>query len=85
MYPFSDSDHDDDSLQNVFDTQSPLGSKRRVTFNSSNLTGTSPLTSSPTKVRRRIRTTSRSIDERISFRGRNPIYTAGIFLFIFNS
>ena len=56
-----------------------MGSKRRVTFNSPNLNGTS----SPTKVRRRrIRTTSRSIDERISFRGRNPIYTAGIYQFI---
>lgn len=27
---------------------------------------------------RRLRTTSRSADDRISFRGRNPIYTAGI-------
>jgi hypothetical protein len=27
--------------------------------------------------RRRLRTTSRSGDDRITFRGRNPIYTAG--------
>jgi hypothetical protein len=54
-----------------------------------NLIGKSPTTTSPstsgpstspvTKMnRRRLRTTSRSGDDRVSFRGRNPIYTAGI-------
>lgn len=43
---------------------------------------TSPIPSTPNSVgkmrRRRMRTTSRSGDDRISFRGRNPIYTAGM-------
>ncbi|CAF1654204.1 unnamed protein product, partial [Adineta ricciae] len=54
--------------------RSSLGSTRRVTFSSSNITDTS----TPTKARRRrIRTSSRSIDDRISFCGRKTIYTAG--------
>jgi hypothetical protein len=60
---------------------SPTGTKRRVTFqseNESNLTH-----KSSTKLRRRRSfITTRSLDERISFTGRNTIYTAGISLLI---
>ena len=66
--------------------------KRRVSFvakkknivngKSSNPTSptspTAPIASPVAKMRRRrLRTASRSGDDRISFRGRNPIYTAG--------
>lgn len=72
---------------------SPAITKRRVNFipkKNSNVNGKSSNPSSPTTPtanplspgtkmrRRRLRTTSRSGDDRISFRGRKPIYTAGI-------
>ncbi|CAF3955046.1 unnamed protein product [Adineta steineri] len=70
----SDSDNDGEKHPKIPERQSSVTSKRRVTFSSKNVNEIS----SPTKVRpRRLRTTSRSIDERISFCGRNPIYTAG--------
>ncbi len=61
--------------------------KKKNNFNGKSSNPTSPTTptapaptpSSGTKMRRRrLRTASRSGDDRISFRGRNPIYTAGI-------
>ncbi len=59
------------------DNISPLGLKRRVTFSSEkeiNLNGKSSIKPRP----RRLNSTNRSIDERITFSGRNAIYTAGI-------
>lgn len=74
-----------ESNDEINDTPLKLGFKRQVTFDSSkeNLLHEKPLilsrsTSSPTKInRRRLRTISRSNDERISFRGPHTIYTAG--------
>jgi hypothetical protein len=95
LYIRSDSDHDDEILQADSTNISPSGYKRRVSFlpkAKNNINGKSPttpvpstpgtITTSPvTKMRRRrLRTTSRSGDDRISFRGQNPIYTAGIYL-----
>lgn len=73
---------------------SPSITKRRVNFipkknttvngKSSNPTSpttptaTTPLSPGTKMRRRRLRTTSRSGDDRISFRGRKPIYTAGM-------
>ncbi|CAF1472367.1 unnamed protein product [Adineta ricciae] len=84
----SDYDDDDEILQNDSTNISPTLAKRRVSFftkqnktiNGKPHTATSPSTpASPgTKMRRRrLRTTSRSGDDRISFRGQKPIYTAG--------
>ncbi|CAM4876238.1 unnamed protein product [Rotaria socialis] len=87
-----DSDRDDESTQVDSTSISPSALKRRVSFlpkKKNNINGkvsakpspTSPTTSTATPVgkmrRRRLRTTSRSGDDRISFQGRNPIYTAG--------
>ncbi|CAF0832757.1 unnamed protein product [Rotaria sp. Silwood1] len=87
-----DSDIDDETIQTDSSSISPSTIKRRVSFlpkKKNNLNGktttitspTSPTTPTTTPVgkmrRRRLRTTSRSGDDRISFRGRNPIYTAG--------
>ncbi|CAF1259929.1 unnamed protein product [Adineta steineri] len=86
----SDSDEDDEIHQNDSNI-SPTLAKRRVSFlpkkkhhiNGNTSIPTSPTTpmsttSSVTRMRRRrLRTSSRSGDDRISFRGRNPIYTAG--------
>ncbi|CAF1288382.1 unnamed protein product [Adineta steineri] len=86
----SDSDEDDEIHQNDSNI-SPTLAKRRVSFlpkkknhiNGKTSIPTSPTTpmsttSSVTRMRRRrLRTSSRSGDDRISFRGRNPIYTAG--------
>jgi hypothetical protein len=89
----SDHDDGDEIDQADSPNISPSIVKRRVNFfpkKNNNINGkpsnsTSPATpaaSTPspgTKMRRRrLRTTSRSGDDRISFRGRNPIYTAGI-------
>ncbi len=89
----SDHDDNDEISQTDSTNISPSLPKRRViflpkkknNFNGKSSNQTSPTTStvsttSPvTKMRhRRLRTTSRSGDDRISFRGRNPIYTAGI-------
>lgn len=77
----SDSDLNDENCSN-----DATNLKRRVSFqprkttvNGKNPTTPSPSNSSPvTKMRRRrLRTASRSGDDRISFPGRNPIYTAG--------
>ncbi|UJR27846.1 hypothetical protein I4U23_009111 [Adineta vaga] len=84
----SDSNNDDEIFQNDPTNISPTLAKRRVSFytkqknniNGKPLTATSPSTPSTpaTKMRRRrLRTTSRSGDDRISFRGQKPIYTAG--------
>jgi hypothetical protein len=85
-------DNDDEILQADSTNISPSVPKRRVSFlpkkktnvNGKLSTPTSPTTPTPsttspvTKMRRRrLRTTSRSGDDRITFRGRNPIYTAG--------
>jgi hypothetical protein len=90
----SDHNDDDDEISQTDSTNiSPSVPKRRVSFlpkKKNNLNGkssnptspttpTAPTPSSGTKMRRRrLRTSSRSGDDRISFRGRNPIYTAGI-------
>ena len=90
----SDTDDGDDEMLQVDSTSiSPSTVKRHVSFQpkkKSAINGKSATPTSPTgltgssvspgvKMRqRRLRTTSRSGDERISFRGRNPIYTAGI-------
>jgi len=89
----NDDDDDDEISQTDSTNISPSVPKRRVSFlpkkknnfngKSSNptspTTSTAPTPSSGTKMRRRrLRTSSRSGDDRISFRGRNPIYTAGI-------
>ena len=82
----SDSEHDDDTFPTDLNGLSPSGQKRRVNFltkKKSTVNGKPPTItpsspSSNTKLRRgRLRTASRSGDERISFPGRNPIYTAG--------
>jgi len=74
---FSDSENDNKSYEKPPDNTSSLRSKRRVTFQSSKETDLN--NKSSTKVhQRRIRTTKRSFDQRISFSGRNAIYTAGI-------
>lgn len=70
----SDSDHESGSCRSVSSVTSPSASKRRVTFNASPLSSASAPAGTH---RRRPRTTSRSIDERIAFRGRNTLYTAG--------
>ncbi len=60
--------------KNEPDNITPLGVKHRVTFQSSkeaNLNGKSSTI-------RRLSIKTRSFDERISFSGRNAIYTAGI-------
>ncbi len=58
-----------------------MGSKHRVTFSPANETNLNEKL--PTKINRiHLRKPSRSFDQRISFRGRNAIYTAGIHLFI---
>jgi hypothetical protein len=86
-------DYDDEILQNDSTTISTTVSKRHVSFLSkkkNSLNGKSSNPTSPTtptastaspvvKMRRqRLRTISRSGDDRILFRGQNPIYTAGI-------
>lgn len=85
---FSDSENEDERTAPPLARMSSLGTKRRVTFHSSkrpSFTGTPPTLSpsiSSTGLRlhrHRSRTTSRSVEERISFRGQNPIYTAGKF------
>jgi len=76
---FSDSDNDEKANQNDHENISPSGSKRRVTFQSNKETNLN--NKSSTKVRlRRLSTTNRLFGERISFSGRNAIYTAGIYL-----
>ncbi len=60
-------------------------SKKKNNLNGKSSSPTSPptptsTTSSTTKMRRRrLRTLSRSGDDRITFRGEKPIYTAGIY------
>ncbi|CAF1639735.1 unnamed protein product [Rotaria sp. Silwood1] len=79
----SDVENNDESNEN--ESSSHLGYKRQVTFHSTNeinlnenSSTLSRSISSPAKVnRRRLRTSSRSIDERVKVRGRNTIYTAG--------
>lgn len=82
-----------DAMPSVDSTNiSPSITKRRVNFipkKNTNINGKSSKPTSPTSPpttplspgtkmrRRRLRTTSRSGDDRISFRGRKPIYTAG--------
>jgi hypothetical protein len=75
---YSDSDNDNEAHKNESDNISPMGSKRRVTFHSTKRPEINEKLV-PTVRQRRLRTSSRSIDERISFRGRNAIYTAGIY------
>ncbi|CAF3808620.1 unnamed protein product, partial [Rotaria sp. Silwood1] len=78
-----DVENNDESNEN--ESSSHLGYKRQVTFHSTNeinlnenSSTLSRSISSPAKVnRRRLRTSSRSIDERVKVRGRNTIYTAG--------
>lgn len=90
----SDYDEDADEILQTDSTNiSPSITKRRVSFlskkkkningkSSNQISPSSPIASTTSPVtkmrRRRLRTTSRSGDDRISFRGRNPIYTAGI-------
>ncbi len=87
-----DDNKDDETFQADSTNISPSISKRRVTFlpKKTNLNGKPPNSISPTtpttttvspntKIRRRrLRTSSRSGDDRISFSGQKPIYTAGI-------
>jgi len=56
-------------------------SKKKNNLNGKSSSPTSPPTpTSTTKMRRRrLRTLSRSGDDRITFRGEKPIYTAGIY------
>lgn len=90
---YDDITNNHDAIQCVDSTNiSPSITKRRVNFipkKNSNINGKSSSPTSPTSPtatplspgtkmrRRRLRTTSRSGDDRISFRGRKPIYTAG--------
>lgn len=88
----SDHDDSDAILPPDSSDMSPSITKRHVSFlpkRKANLNGKLPNPTSPTTPtatplspgtkmrRRRLRTTSRSGDDRISFRGRQPIYTAG--------
>ncbi len=58
-----------------------FGPKKKNNLNGKSSSPTSPPTpTSTTKMRRRrLRTLSRSGDDRITFRGEKPIYTAGIY------
>jgi hypothetical protein len=93
FYFSSDSDDNDDEMLQTDSTNISPSIAKRVSFlpkkknningKSSNPTSPSSPTASTTSPvtkmrRRRLRTASRSGDDRISFRGRNPIYTAGI-------
>ncbi|CAF4240197.1 unnamed protein product [Rotaria socialis] len=81
----SDVEYNDDSNEEEPRTAPPLAYKRQVSFQSAqqnNLNEKSSTfarsISSPAKAnRRRIRSISRSLDEHVSFRGRQTIYTAG--------
>jgi len=63
--------------KNEPDNITPLGVKHRVTFQSSKEVNLNSK-SSTILHRRRLSIKNRSFDERISFSGRNAIYTAGI-------
>ena len=76
----SDDEHDHQSWSTDASKSSPVDFKRRVTFSSPKQDGTrtATISGSPHKLQRlRSRTPSRSSDDRISFRGRHTIYTAG--------
>ncbi|CAF4163442.1 unnamed protein product, partial [Rotaria magnacalcarata] len=83
--PPNDVEYNDDSHEDEPHTAPVLAYKRQVSFRSAqqnNLNEKSSTLarsiSSPAKVnRRRIRSISRSLEERVSFRGRQTIYTAG--------